>query len=127
VSVGLTDKADTDSIRVKVPSGTEVPCTIEQVSFDVNRRAAKAEDESGREGETRLQLKAAEKKLQALQADLARSKQQDRFVQDYMSSMLQSARNKEVEPGFRCVCWPVTMDSRCRAWPPRPWEPTSTW
>uniref|UniRef100_A0A7S2SQQ5 Protein F37C4.5 n=1 Tax=Rhizochromulina marina TaxID=1034831 RepID=A0A7S2SQQ5_9STRA len=125
---GLTDKADTDSIRVKgfqdkepraasaeaAEEGSEQPvdappppgagpargqeCVILEVSFDVHFRPVE-DGEPGKEGELRSKIKEIAAKKQELDDALRRVKQQDGLVQDYLKSMLVSTASPTAGPG----------------------------
>eukprot|EP00041_Stephanoeca_diplocostata_P022759 m.545385 g.545385 ORF g.545385 m.545385 type:complete len:733 (-) comp22146_c0_seq5:387-2585(-) len=92
VVTGLTEAAYTDSIRVnggKSSGGeTSLACTIQEVSFDVVRRTASTEDTATQVSELQQQLRESQAKLLEYRNALARIKQQDSLVQNYMQSML---------------------------------------
>ena len=83
---GLTESADTDSIRVKIMGDSA--CTIQEVSFDIVHIPIDVT-------EPRAALADAQSRRKALQCEIERLSQRDSMVQQYMQAMLNATKPAE--------------------------------
>jgi uncharacterized protein (TIGR02231 family) len=109
IITGLTQSAETDSLRLKVITRGEVKgdekeqkkgpeVVIVEVSLDTHHRPKDNAQQSEREKVARESLKAAEKKEAALAAELGRVRQQDELIQSYIRTMLTSTGSDNNPP-----------------------------